>query len=127
MFRRTLVALGGLLALFHGWLPFLLAYLVWQFGYDKRGFPAWTVLAWVLLLVCFFLMPPREAGAAHRKIEVFDAEGALNDFRRQHQVNLVLFACLESLAIENARMRQELDLLRGSGEVPRGGGARPAR
>ena len=46
------------LSLFHGWLPFLLAYLVWQLGYDRRGFPAWTVLAWVLLLICFFFMPP---------------------------------------------------------------------
>ena len=46
------------LSLFHGWLPFLLAWLVWQLGYDRRGFPAWTVLAWVLLLICFFLMPP---------------------------------------------------------------------
>jgi hypothetical protein len=46
------------LSLFHGWLPFLLVYLVWQYGYDKRGFPAWTVLAWVLLLICFFFMPP---------------------------------------------------------------------
>jgi hypothetical protein len=46
------------LSLFHGWLPFLLAYLVWKVGYDRRGFPAWTVLAWVLLLICFFLMPP---------------------------------------------------------------------
>ena len=36
------------LSLFHGWLPFLLAYLVWQLGYDRRGFPAWTVLAWAL-------------------------------------------------------------------------------
>jgi hypothetical protein len=47
--------------------------------------------------------------------------------RRQHQVNLVLFACLESLAIENARLRQELGLLRGPAEVPRDGGARPVR
>ena len=46
------------LSLFHGWLPFLLAYLVWQVGYDRRGLAAWTVLAWVLLPVCFFLMPP---------------------------------------------------------------------
>jgi hypothetical protein len=46
------------LSLFHGWLPFLLAWLVWQVGYDKRGFWAWTVLAWVVLLICFFLMPP---------------------------------------------------------------------
>ena len=36
------------LSLFHGWLPFLLVYLVWQLGYDRRGFPAWTVLAWAL-------------------------------------------------------------------------------
>ena len=46
------------LSLFHGWLPFLLAFLVWKLGYDRRGFPAWTSLAWVLLLICFFLMPP---------------------------------------------------------------------
>ena len=46
------------LSLFHGWLPFMLVYLVWKLGYDRRGLPAWTVLAWVLLLVCFFLMPP---------------------------------------------------------------------
>ena len=46
------------LSLFHGWLPFLLACLVWAHGYDKRGLPAWTVLAWVLLLICFFFMPP---------------------------------------------------------------------
>jgi hypothetical protein len=46
------------LSLFHGWLPFLLVYLVWRLGYDGRGFPAWTALAWALLLICFFFMPP---------------------------------------------------------------------
>src|SRR5262245_37450599 len=46
------------LSLFHGWLPFLLLYLVWQLGYDRRAVLAWTVTAWVLLLVCFFFMPP---------------------------------------------------------------------
>jgi len=46
------------LSLFHGWIPFMLAYLVWALGYDRRGYPAWTGLAWVLLLVCFFFMPP---------------------------------------------------------------------
>ena len=25
------------LSLFHGWLPFLLLYLVWQLGYDRRA------------------------------------------------------------------------------------------
>lgn len=46
------------LSLFHGWLPFLLVYLVWRLGYDRRGFPAWTALAWILVLICFFVMPP---------------------------------------------------------------------
>jgi hypothetical protein len=27
-------------------------------GYDRRALPAWTGLAWVLLVVCFLLMPP---------------------------------------------------------------------
>jgi len=46
------------LSLFHGWLPFLLVYLVWRLGYDRRGLPGWTVLAWALFMVCFFFMPP---------------------------------------------------------------------
>lgn len=46
------------LSLFHGWLPFLLIYLVWRIGYDRRAFWTWTGLAWVLLIVCFFFMPP---------------------------------------------------------------------
>jgi hypothetical protein len=47
-----------LLSLYHAWLPFLLVYLVWKTGYDRRAFWWWTVLFWGLLLVCFFLMPP---------------------------------------------------------------------
>ena len=46
------------LSLFHGWLPFLLLYLVRRLGYDRRSLVAWTATAWVLMLVCFFLMPP---------------------------------------------------------------------
>jgi hypothetical protein len=46
------------LSLFHGWLPVFLAYLVWKIGYDRRAFWPWTALAWALLLICFFLMPP---------------------------------------------------------------------
>ena len=46
------------LSLFHGWLPFLLAFLVWRLGYDRRGWLAWSGLAVALLLICFFLMPP---------------------------------------------------------------------
>lgn len=50
-----------LLSLFHGWLPFLLIYLVWRIGYDRRALHSWTGVSWVLLPVCFFLMPPPTA------------------------------------------------------------------
>jgi hypothetical protein len=46
------------LSLFHGWLPFLLVYLVWRLGYDRRALAAWTAVAWALVLICFFFMPP---------------------------------------------------------------------
>jgi hypothetical protein len=54
--QRSLFLRG--LSLFHGWLPFLLVYLVWKIGYDRRAVWAWTALAWVLLIVGFFLLPP---------------------------------------------------------------------
>jgi hypothetical protein len=54
---NTSLFLRGL-SLFHFWLPFMLVYLVWKLGYDRRGLPAWTATAWALLLICFLLMPP---------------------------------------------------------------------
>jgi hypothetical protein len=58
------------LSLFHGWLPFLLAYLVWRIGYDRRGLPAWTVLTWVVLPICFFLMPPPDPNAGLTPVNI---------------------------------------------------------
>jgi len=45
------------LSFFHFWLPIFLAYLVFRLGYDRRAFAVWTAIAWVLLPVCFFLLP----------------------------------------------------------------------
>lgn len=45
------------LSLFHGWLPFLLVFLVVRTGYDRRAFAAWTGTAASLCLVAFFLLP----------------------------------------------------------------------
>ncbi len=45
------------LSFFHFWLPFLLIYIVWRLGYDRRGLLVWTLLAWLLMPVCYFLMP----------------------------------------------------------------------
>ncbi len=46
------------LSLFHGWLPFLLLYLVRRLGYNRWGFASWVGIAWCLMLVCYFWMPP---------------------------------------------------------------------
>ena len=58
------------LSLFHGWLPFLLAYLVWKVGYDRRSFAVWTVLTWALLLICFFFMPPPDPNAGLKPVNI---------------------------------------------------------
>lgn len=47
-----------LLSLFHFWLPFFLLGLVWRLGYDRRAFAVWTLLAWVLMGICYVAMPP---------------------------------------------------------------------
>jgi hypothetical protein len=66
--QRSLFLRG--LSLFHFWLPLLLVWLVWRLGYDRRAFWAWTLLAWILMLVCFFLMPPPAAPADNPNMPV---------------------------------------------------------
>jgi len=56
--QRSLFLRG--LSLFHGWMPFLLVYLVWRLGYDPRAFKAWTLVSCIVLPVCYFLMPPSQ-------------------------------------------------------------------
>jgi hypothetical protein len=68
MADRSLFLRG--LSLFHGWLPFLLAFLVAKLGYDRRGFPAWTAVAWALVLICFFFMPPPDPNAGLTPVNI---------------------------------------------------------
>ena len=58
------------LSLFHIWLPLLMLYLVWRLGFDRRAFWVWTALAWAVLLVSYFLLPPPspDPGSAARNI-----------------------------------------------------------
>jgi hypothetical protein len=49
------------LSLFHGWLPFLLFYLVRKLGYDRRAVLGWSLLSAALCLIAYFMLP--EAGA----------------------------------------------------------------
>ena len=57
MFSDTIPLFTRALSLFHFWLPLFLLWLLSRLGYDRRAFRYWTGLAWVLMLVCFFLMP----------------------------------------------------------------------
>jgi hypothetical protein len=52
------------LSLFHGWLPFVLVYLVWRIGYDRRAVVGWTLLAWALIVFCYLCMPAPRPDAA---------------------------------------------------------------
>jgi hypothetical protein len=61
--QRSLLVRG--LSLFHGWLPFLLLWMVWQVGYDQRAFRGWTIISTCILLASFFLAPPPPAPADH--------------------------------------------------------------
>ncbi len=55
---------------FHGWLPFLLVFLVWKVGYEQRSLLAWTILAWALLLVCYFVMPGPQPNAGLTPVNI---------------------------------------------------------
>ena len=57
MFEDKLSLFTRGLSFFHFWLPLLLIYLVWKLGYDRRAFKAWTLTAWALLIVCYFISP----------------------------------------------------------------------
>ena len=58
------------LSFFHFWLPFLLVYLVWRIGYDRRALIGWTLLAWLLQLVGYFLLPAGPAPEENRDLPV---------------------------------------------------------
>lgn len=63
MFDKNLSLFARGLSFFHFWLPLLLVWLVWRLGYDRRALVRWTLLAWVLQLVCFFWIPAPPAPA----------------------------------------------------------------
>ena len=66
--RRSLFLRG--LSLFHGWLPFLLLFLVKRLGYEKKAFPAWWALAWTLVLFCYAFMPGPTPNAGAEPVNI---------------------------------------------------------
>ena len=67
MFDPKLPLFTRAISLFHGWLPFLVLYAVWRLGYDRRALAIWVGLAWALILVSYFWMPPPGAVLANPK------------------------------------------------------------
>jgi len=57
MFSDSIPLFTRGLSLFHFWLPLFLLWIIGRLGYDRRAFWNWVVLAWVLMLVCYFFMP----------------------------------------------------------------------
>ena len=86
------------LSLFHGWLPFLLIYLVRRLGYDRRGFWRWTILAWALILTCFFFLPPPSLHHGIRPVNVNYVYG-FSDDERQHWVPQGVWLIVEMIAL----------------------------
>jgi hypothetical protein len=52
------------LSTFHGWLPFLLLWMLWRLGYDRRAWIAQTFLAWAVLWSAYFFVqdPTKSSG-----------------------------------------------------------------
>ena len=57
MFNPENLLFTRFLSFFHFWLPFFLLGLTIRLGYDRRAIWVWTVLAWVLLSVGYFVLP----------------------------------------------------------------------
>jgi hypothetical protein len=53
------------LSFFHGWLPFLLLFLIARLGYDRRALWAWTALAWSAILCSYLFLPAPGAKLAN--------------------------------------------------------------
>ena len=83
------------LSLFHGWLPFLLVWLLIRLGYDKRALFGWTVLAATLVLVCYFFTPPAGVHLADPNIPInINYVDGFNNLQPQHLVNQNLYVIL---------------------------------
>jgi hypothetical protein len=95
MFDSKLSLFTRGLSLFHGWLPFLLVWLLFRVGYDRRALSAWTGLAVSLVLVCYFFTPPAGAHLANPNapLNINDIYG-FNDQKPQTWINQNLYVML---------------------------------
>ena len=95
MFDRQLPLFTRGLSLFHGWLPFLLVWLLFRLGYDRRALMAWSMVATGLVLASYWFTPPAGAHPAdpNRPINVNYVYG-FNNQQPQHWMNQKLYIWL---------------------------------
>ncbi|HYH65842.1 MAG TPA: hypothetical protein VD866_14180, partial [Urbifossiella sp.] len=55
---------------FHFWLPLVLLWFLYRLGYDRRAFWTWAAIAWVLMPVCYFLLPAPPTDPANPDVPV---------------------------------------------------------
>jgi hypothetical protein len=94
--QRSLFLRG--LSLFHGWLPFLLVYLVARLGYDRRALPLWTTLAWALIAFCYRFTPPPSPQHGIAPVNIDFAWG-LSDSAPQHWMPANTWVLFEAVAL----------------------------
>lgn len=83
------------LSLFHGWLPFLLIWLLRRVGYDKRALFAWGTFATALVLVCYFFTPPAGAHLVDPNIPInINNIYGFNDQHPQSWINQNIYIIL---------------------------------
>lgn len=88
------------LSLFHGWLPILLVWLLKRVGYDSRALPAWTFLAVILVLVCYFFTPPAGAHPPNPNTPInINCIYGINDKQPQTWMNQNLYVVLWLVAL----------------------------
>ncbi|HXE55918.1 MAG TPA: hypothetical protein VN541_23030 [Tepidisphaeraceae bacterium] len=59
MFDADIPLFVRALSTFHIWLPFLLIWMVWRLGYDRRAFALQTIICAAVLLASYLLTDPR--------------------------------------------------------------------
>src|SRR5438552_4669319 len=86
------------LSSFHGWLPFLLLWMVWKLGYDRRALVGQTMIGSVALVLSFLLTdpPPAPADNPNWAINVNSVFGRAND-KPQTMMNPILYVVLQTI------------------------------
>lgn len=96
MFDPTIALFARGLSFFHFWLPFLLVWLVWKLGYDRRALVAWTVVAWLLIVICYLFMPapPAPGDKKWMPVNINYVYGLSDDAPQTWMPGPAWFACL---------------------------------